>query len=163
KDHIYTGGEYAMSRPIVLFCATMSQQILTNTVLEQKLKAYRLSGMVKTLETRLKQAESETLSYAEFLGLLLEDETNTRADHKRIQSYLKPDLLILDEFGYRSMADSTVEDFFEIVRRRYEKGSIIITSNKQVSEWDKVFIDKTLATAIIDRLIHHCSVIEIKG
>ena len=90
----------------------------------------------------------------------------SRADYsyqKKIQTYLKPDLLILDELGYRSMAESTVEDFFEIVSRRYEKGSIIITTNRAVNEWDKVFIDKTLTTAVVDRLLHHCSVIEIKG
>ncbi|MBU1000889.1 IS21-like element helper ATPase IstB, partial [Patescibacteria group bacterium] len=90
----------------------------------------------------------------------------SRADfsyQKRVQQYLKPDLLILDELGYRSMAEKTVEDFFEIVSRRYEKGSIIITSNRSISEWDKVFIDKTLTTAVVDRLMHHCQVIEIKG
>jgi DNA replication protein DnaC len=90
----------------------------------------------------------------------------SRADlsyHKRLQVYLKPDLLILDELGYRSMADATVEDFFEIVSKRYEKGSIIITSNRPIREWERVFIDKTLTTAIVDRLMHHCSVIEITG
>jgi DNA replication protein DnaC len=90
----------------------------------------------------------------------------SRADYsyqKKIQQYLKPDLLILDELGYRSMAESTVEDFFEIVSRRYEHGSIIITTNRQIQEWDKVFIDKTLTTAILDRLMHHCHPIIING
>jgi len=90
----------------------------------------------------------------------------SRADysyHRKIQTYLKPDLLILDELGYRSMAESTVEDFFEIISRRYEKGSVIITSNRPLLEWDKVFVDKTLTTAVVDRLLHHCSLIEIKG
>ena len=90
----------------------------------------------------------------------------SRADYsyqKKMQTYSKPDLLILDELGYRSMAESTVEDFFEIVSRRYEKGSIIITSNRPIHQWDSVFIDKTLTSAVIDRLMHHCSVIEIKG
>ena len=61
------------------------------------------------------------------------------------------------------MAESTVEDFFEIVSKRYEKGSIIITSNKPLHQWDSVFIDKTLTTAVVDRLMHHSTVIEIKG
>lgn len=90
----------------------------------------------------------------------------SRADYsyqRKIQAYLKPDLLILDELGYRSMAESTVEDFFEIISRRYEKGSIIITSNRPLVEWDKVFIDKTLTTAVVDRLLHHSQLIEIKG
>jgi DNA replication protein DnaC len=90
----------------------------------------------------------------------------SRADlsyHKKIQFYLKPDLLILDEFGYRSMAESTVEDFFEIISRRYEKGSLIVTTNRELEAWDKVFIDKTLTSAIVDRFLHHSRIIEIKG
>ena len=81
----------------------------------------------------------------------------SRADYsyqKKIQTFLKPDLLILDELGYRSMAESTVEDFFEIVSKRYEKGLIIITSNRQIHQWDSVFVDKTLTTAVVDRLIY---------
>jgi DNA replication protein DnaC len=90
----------------------------------------------------------------------------SRADmsyHKKVSIYVKPDLLILDELGYKSMADSTVEDFFEIVSKRYEKGSIIMTSNRMFQEWDKIFIDKTLTGAILDRLVHHCHIITIKG
>ena len=90
----------------------------------------------------------------------------SRADfsyHKKVQQYLKPDLLVLDELGYRSMAENTVEDFFEIISQRYEKGSIIITSNRDFQNWDKIFIDKTLTGAILDRLIHHCHTIVIKG
>ena len=62
-------------------------QILYQPQLEGQLKAFRLSGMAKSLATRLKQAESANLSYTEFLGLLLEDETNTRADNKRQRLY----------------------------------------------------------------------------
>jgi len=92
--------------------------------------------------------------------------TQSRADlsyQQKVKAYLKPDLLILDELGYRSMAESTVEDFFEIITGRYEKGSTIITSNRSFNEWDKVFLDKTLTSAIIDRLIHHCHNIMITG
>jgi DNA replication protein DnaC len=90
----------------------------------------------------------------------------SRADlsyQKKIQTYLKPDLLILDEFGYRSIAEKTVEDFFEIISKRYEKGSLILTTNRELKEWDKVFIDKTLTSAIVDRLLHHSRIVEIKG
>src|SRR6266700_7487609 len=236
-------------------------QILYQTQLEGQLKAFRLSGMAKTIATRMKQAESGNLSYTEFLGLLLEDEANTRADnkrqrmfksaklpfekgledfdftfqpmlnkreiielatcqfldakknilfigqtgtgkthlsvaialsaleqgktvlfttvwdminklqqsradlsyHKRIQAYLKPDLLILDELGYRSMAEKTVEDFYEIIAGRYEKGSMILTTNRPIAQWEKVFLVKPLTAAIVDRLMHHCRVIEITG
>lgn len=89
-----------------------------------------------------------------------------RADHtyrKKIDFYLKPDLLILDELGYRSLGETTVEDFFEIVSKRYGKKSIIITSNRDFPEWDSIFFDKTLTGAIIDRLIHHCHSFTITG
>jgi len=91
---------------------------------------------------------------------------SSRADHTykaKINYFLKPDLLILDELGYKTMGETTVEDFFEIVSGRYEKKPIIITSNRSYEEWDKIFIDKTLTSAIIDRLIHHCHTFIIKG
>lgn len=97
---------------------------------------------------------------------MINDLQQSRADHsyeQKIKKYQKPSLLIIDELGYRSMAEKTVEDFFEIVTRRYETGSIIITSNRTLPEWGQVFIDKTLTTAIIDRLMHHVHVITIKG
>lgn len=239
----------------------MKQQLVPISEIQKRLRAFKLSGIVNTLELRIKQAGDDNLSYTEFLSLLLEDEINRRDDNRKnklyksaklpfekgledfdftfqpslkkqeilelatcrfierksnivfmgppgtgkthlsvalalealgrgktvlftivwdminilqqsradysyqrkIQAYLKPDLLILDELGYRSMAESTVEDFFEIVSKRYEKGSIIITSNRPIHQWDSVFIDKTLTTAVVDRLMHHCSVIEIKG
>lgn len=89
-----------------------------------------------------------------------------RADHtykRKIEYFTKPDLLILDELGYKTMGETTVEDFFEIVSRRYEKKSLVITSNRDFPSWDKIFFDKTLTGAIIDRLIHHCHTFVIKG
>jgi DNA replication protein DnaC len=91
---------------------------------------------------------------------------SSRADmsyKKKIEYYTKPDLLILDELGYRSMGETTVEDFFEVISRRYEKKSTIITSNREFTSWDKIFFDKTLTGAIVDRLIHHCHTFIIKG
>jgi len=90
----------------------------------------------------------------------------SRADmtyKKKIEYYTKPNLLILDELGYRSMGETTVEDFFEIIARRYEKKSTIVTSNREFMYWDKIFLDKTLTGAIVDRLIHHCHTFVIKG
>lgn len=90
----------------------------------------------------------------------------SRADFsftKKIQIYLKPDLLILDELGYKNLSGQAMQDLFEVVARRYEKKSTIITSNRNISEWDKIFPDKTLTTALLDRLLHHSHVIEIKG
>lgn len=97
---------------------------------------------------------------------MLDNLYQSRADYsfdKKIQYYLKPDLLILDELGYKSLAVQAVQDLFEVIARRYEKKSTIITSNRAVSEWDKIFLDKTLTTALLDRFLHYCYVIEITG
>lgn len=97
---------------------------------------------------------------------MLDTLQQSRADFsfaKKIQSFLKPDLLILDELGYKSLSGQAAQDLFEVVARRYEKKSTIVTSNRNVSEWDKIFLDKTLTTALLDRLLHHSWVIEIKG
>ncbi len=238
---------------------------MTDTVslvsLQKKLTGLKLAGIKKTLDVRLSQAGGNTLSYTEFLSLLLEDEITNRADNKRktlykkahlpfekgiedfdftfqpsvkkrellelstgnflangtniifigqpgtgkthlsvslgiralslgktvvfttlwdmldtllqskadysfakkIQQYLTADLLILDELGYKSLAPQAVQDLFEVIARRYEKKSTIITTNRNISEWDKIFLDKTLTTALLDRLLHHSQVIEIKG
>lgn len=77
--------------------------------------------------------------------------------------YLSPNLLILDELGFKRLNQHTVDEFYEIISRRYEKGSEISTSNKSFEEWGEVFWDPVLATAIIDRIIHHCRIIVIKG
>jgi DNA replication protein DnaC len=90
----------------------------------------------------------------------------SRADYsfaKKMKEYTQPDLLIIDELGYKSLADQAVQDLFEVIGKRYEKKSTIITSNRNLTEWDKIFLDKTLTTALIDRLLHHSQVIEIKG
>jgi len=90
----------------------------------------------------------------------------SRADYsfaKKTGYFLRPDLLILDELGYKSLTPQAVQDLFEIIGRRYEKKSTIITSNRNISEWDKIFLDKTLTTALLDRLLHHSFTIEIRG
>lgn len=97
---------------------------------------------------------------------MLDTLNQSRADlsfQKKIQMYVTPDLLIIDELGYKPLSPQAVQDLFEIVAKRYEKKAIIITSNRSISEWDKIFLDKTLTTALLDRLLHHCHVIEIKG
>lgn len=82
---------------------------------------------------------------------------------RKIKYYVEPDLLILDELGYKRIPHQTADEFFEIIAKRYERKSTIITSNKSFKEWDEIFFDQVLATAIIDRLVHHCHVIVIQG
>ena len=236
-------------------------EVISLPILQKRLSELKLAGIRNTLEIRLKQAEGDSMPYAEFLTLLIEDEMTNRGDNKRkklyrkahmssaksiedfdfsfqpsikkrelldlatgnflttatnilfigqpgtgkthlatslglralalnktvlfttlwdmldtlhqsradlsfqkkIQMYVAPDLLIIDELGYKPLSPQAVQDLFEIIAKRYEKKAIIITSNRSIAEWDKIFLDKTLTTALLDRLLHHCRVIEIKG
>ena len=82
---------------------------------------------------------------------------------KKLQTYLKPSVLVVDEVGYLPLSRADANMVFQMVSRRYEKGSIVVTSNKSFGEWGQVFGDDVLATAILDRLLHHCEVISING
>lgn len=72
-------------------------------------------------------------------------------------------VLIIDETGYLPMDIQGANLFFQLITRRYEKNTTIFTSNKAFSQWDEVFSDMTIASAILDRILHHCQVISIKG
>lgn len=226
-----------------------------------QLRTFKLSGIYHSLEERIALAKEKSLSYADFLSLLLEDETNNRRDnsykkryskakfpshkkledfdfsfqpsidkriindaatcqfvrekkniifignpgagkthlsiaigikalqkghkvlftttahmlhdlhvskadnsyHKKIDFYLAPDLLIIDELGFKKIPNHSADDFFEIISRRYEHGSIIITTNKSFEQWGDIFADNILASAILDRIIHYSEVIKING
>jgi DNA replication protein DnaC len=82
---------------------------------------------------------------------------------KKLQTYLRPAVLVLDEVGYLPLDRAAANMVFQLISRRYERGSVILTSNKAFSEWGHVFADDVLATAILDRLLHHCHVISING
>ena len=72
-------------------------------------------------------------------------------------------MLIIDEIGYLPMDIQGANLFFQLIARRYEKTSTVFTSNKTFSQWNEVFSDVTIASAILDRVLHHCTVINIKG
>lgn len=82
---------------------------------------------------------------------------------KQLATLSRPKLLIIDELGYLPFKANAAHLFFQLVSRRYEKGSILITSNRSVGEWGSVFGDPVVATAILDRLLHHSTVITIRG
>jgi len=72
-------------------------------------------------------------------------------------------LLILDEVGFKKFPQNGIDDFFEVIRLRYESGSIILTTNRNFEDWEQLFGDKVMASAIIDRLVHHAFIVKIKG
>ena len=82
---------------------------------------------------------------------------------ERLTHYAKPKLLIIDELGYLPFETDAAHLFFQLVSRRYERGSTLITSNRSVSEWASVFGNAVVATAILDRLLHHSHVLTIRG
>ena len=81
----------------------------------------------------------------------------------RLLHFTKPKLLIIDELGYLPLERNGAHLFFQLVSRRYERGSVLLTSNRNVSEWGAVFDDTVVATAILDRLLHHSHIITIRG
>lgn len=85
----------------------------------------------------------------------------TLAAHLEVLSRL--DLLILDELGYLPMDSRRANLFFQLISRRYEHGSIILTGNKPCEEWGTIFGDEVIAAAILDRLLHHSHIVAISG
>jgi DNA replication protein DnaC len=90
----------------------------------------------------------------------------SRADHsweKRIKKYLKPDVLILDDFGLTPFTPTQAEDIYELVTERHLKSSIIITSNRPPQDWMALFPDPVMANSALDRLAHHAHHLLIEG
>ena len=74
-----------------------------------------------------------------------------------------PQLLIVDELGYLPMPGEAAAHLFQVISRRYEHGSIILTTNRGIADWGHIFDDTTVAAAILDRLLHHATVLSING
>lgn len=99
---------------------------------------------------------------ADLLTQLERDAKEDRLAH-RLQLLCRPKLLILDEMGYFPLDRLAAQFLFQLVSRRYQKASLIITSNKSYGEWGEIFADPVLASAILDRLLHHSATINIRG
>ena len=88
------------------------------------------------------------------------------ADHsveQVIQEYLEPELVILDELGFTPLDRLLADAFYRIIASRYERSSLIVTSNKSFESWGEVFPDPVIASAILDRLVHHAHLVQIVG
>ena len=100
------------------------------------------------------------------LSDMLEDLYMSRADNsfrQKLRKYVQPDLLIVDELGLKKLNQTSVDDFYDVISKRYELKSTIITTNKPFDEWGHVFHDLQLASAILDRFVHHCNFVLIDG
>ncbi len=87
----------------------------------------------------------------------------TEGYERTLQRYLKPDLLIIDDMGIKQLPKRSGEFLFEIIMRRYELRSTVMTSNRPVSDWGKLLADVPAATAILDRFLHRAEILEITG
>ena len=91
-------------------------------------------------------------------------EAKTMGTKKKLMNIIaESDLLIIDDLGLAKLTPENGEDILEIVMNRYERKSIMITSNRIVSDWDKMLCDATLASAVLDRVMHHCQLLKFEG
>ncbi len=93
----------------------------------------------------------------------LADELETTSWRQQRRRYLTPRLLVIDEVGYLRLTTSQAHQLFDLVTARYEQAPIILTSNRSFAEWGALLGDEVLATALLDRLLHHAEVITITG
>jgi len=97
------------------------------------------------------------------LAQALESASHPGLMRQRLRRYIVPSLLVIDEVGYATLSQEQAHYFFELVTARYEHGSIILTSNTSFAQWGNLLGDEVLATALLDRLLHHAEIIAING
>jgi DNA replication protein DnaC len=102
------------------------------------------------------------LTLADLVGALAKAEREGMLREK-IRFFCRPALLIVDEIGYLPVVPGGGNLFFQLVNARYERGAMILTSNRGFAEWGEVFGDPVVATALLDRLLHHAVVVQIEG
>ena len=100
---------------------------------------------------------------ASYLVEKLEKADKENKLEEKLRSLSKFRLLIIDEMGYLPFNDSGAHCFFQLISRRYERAATIFTSNKSFGEWGDIFRDHVIAAAILDRVLHHCTTVNIKG
>jgi DNA replication protein DnaC len=97
------------------------------------------------------------------LAQALESAAHPGLMRQRLRRYIAPNLLVIDEVGYTRLSQEQAQHFFDLVTARYEHGSIILSSNTSFAGWGNLLGDEVLATALLDRLLHHAEVIAING
>jgi len=115
---------------------------------------------IEAMEATTKDLSAYFITLQHLIEYLAE---GTEPASSRMRMLLRPKLLIIDEVGYLPLDRQAANWLFELVSRRYEKGSIILTSNKSYGEWGSIFPEVAIASAILDRLLHHSTTITIRG
>jgi DNA replication protein DnaC len=111
-------------------------------------------------------AQSGRRVYYGTLGDLITSLEEAQAAGKllaRMKTLTHPALLVIDEIGYLPVSRTGAMLFFQLMSRRYERASSVLTSNKSFEEWGEIFGDEVMAAALIDRLLHHCHIVNIRG
>jgi DNA replication protein DnaC len=103
--------------------------------------------------------------YGTLIDLITSLEEAQAAGHlaRRLAVLTHPSLLVVDEIGYLPINHTGAVLFFQLMNRRYERASTVLTSNKGFEEWGEVFSDDVMAAALIDRVLHHCHLVNIRG
>jgi DNA replication protein DnaC len=99
---------------------------------------------------------------ADLINSLEEAQASGRLQ-QRLKVLTHPSLLVVDEIGYLPISRTGAMLFFQLMSRRYEHASTVLTSNKSFEEWGEIFGDEVMAAALIDRLLHHCHIVNIRG
>jgi DNA replication protein DnaC len=128
------------------------------------------TGIGKThLATALGYAaclEGSSVLFADAIGVINDLSAAQQAGNlkRAIKHYLLPRVLVLDELGYLAVNQHGADLLFQVISQRYERGSIILTSNKPFKDWPSIFAnDSTITSAVLDRLLHHAEVVLIQG
>lgn len=102
------------------------------------------------------------ISCMDLMERLIKARSMNRLKNK-LQWFKKPHLLVVDEVGYEKLESEEATLFFQLINSRYENGSVIITTNKSFSQWGEMMSDNAIATATLDRLLHHAHILSLKG
>jgi len=97
------------------------------------------------------------------LLLDLEGQETSRALERRLRAYVKPRLMVVDELGYLAYDNRAADLLFQVISRRYERGSLLVTTNLAFKDWGTVFPNAACVTALIDRLTHHAEILTLTG